>query len=172
MTDHGTGPGLGRPTGAPVPELGRPSTGDSTGAPSASTRAGGHLFHPAGDTAGRDAVTPDGVPPAPTARAGETGPATPLIPTSDGSGDFVTPSAGGGAAGGGNPIGPVGLPEAVGPAGTTGGTSSGGAAAGAAAMVAVLAEGLHGPCLVSVGLPREGVLRLVSLVRTPVRLPD
>jgi hypothetical protein len=75
-------------------------------------------------------------------------------------------------AGGGDPIGPVGLPEAVGPTASAGGTSSGGAAAGTAAMFAVLAEGRHGPCLMSVGLPREGVLRLASLVHTPVRLPD
>ena len=84
----------------------------------------------------------------------------------------MTQSAGGGLAGSGTPIGPLGLPEAVGPAAPAGGTSSGGSAAGAAAMFAVLAEGLHGPCLMSVGLPLEGVLRLASLVDTPVRLPD
>jgi hypothetical protein len=107
------------------------------------------------------------------ARDGEIGSATRLVAPGggSGSGDQVTPPAGGGLAGGGYPAGPVGLPEAVGPAAPTGGTSSGGGAAGAAAMVAFLAAGLHGPCLMSGGIVHERELRLASLVHPPVRLP-
>jgi hypothetical protein len=176
MTDHN--PGLEWPIHASHAEVGPPSPGDSSQARSASNQADLHAIHSAGVAdAGHGPVTPGGATAARAARAGETGSATPAIASGVGSGggERVTPTAGGGLAGGGSPTGPVGLPEAVGPAAPTGGTSSGGGAAGAAgaaAMVAVLAAGQNGPCLMSAGVVHERELRLSSLVHLPVRLPD